>query len=98
MRRTSAAVVVAILCVAVAAPAFAQAPPGVRDPFEPLLQEQTTTSGTVTEPGAPITDGTVSPGIAPSTDSLPNTGMDTSPWLAASYALITFGAVAVTWS
>ena len=76
-----------------AAPAFAQE---LRDPFEPLVQEGTTTGTSAVEGttvGGPVT-GTVS---QPTSDALPNTGGDISPWLAAAYGLVALGVAAVVW-
>jgi hypothetical protein len=75
-----------------AAPAFAQ-----RDPFEPLVTENT--SSTVDDTGNPVggspnEDSNVS---QPTDDSgaLPTTGSDIDGWLAAAYLLVAAGAAAV---
>jgi len=83
----------ALLVMIAAAPAFAQ-----RDPFEPLVTENT--SSNVDDTGNPVggapnnEDSNVS---QPSneTGALPTTGSNIDGWLAAAYLLVAAGAAAV---
>ena len=79
---------------ALAAPAGAQA----RDPFDPVIQPGTTTTGTdTTGQPATTTTGERAPGVpAPTTDALGNTGADVEAWLVAAFAAMVVGAGAVT--
>ena len=81
-----------------AAPAWAQE---TRDPFDPLLSNETSESGT-TETGSsdPTTTDPVTPPAEeppaetplPSDDDLPQTGTDPRNWLAVAYVLVAAGA------
>jgi hypothetical protein len=89
MRRVTAYLLLALVAVlALAAPAAAQ----LRDPFDPLVTEGSTTEGT-TE-GTGTTDGPeVQP--QPATEVDANTGGDPSPFLVIAYGLLAVGVGAV---
>ena len=99
MRRILLVTLIALFTLALAGPALAQdIPQGARDPFEPLLvQDSSGATGAAisgTSPGT-TTSGAPNTGIS---GGLSNTGADTSPWIAAAYLLITFGAAGVVWA
>lgn len=78
------------IVVVLAAPAVAQA----RDPFDPVIDPGTTTTGTATTGEAPTTtNGQPATGLpAPTTDTLGNTGADIEAWLVAAFAAFVVGA------
>jgi hypothetical protein len=82
-----------LLVMIAAAPAFAQ-----RDPFEPLVTKDTSSSVDNTGNSSGSTNNNQdSNENQPSTDSgaLPTTGSDIDGWLAAAYLLVAAGAAAV---
>lgn len=91
MRKTLIGLIVATFLVLLAVPAFAQA----RDPFQPLVTQDTT--GTTTDTtGDTTTDTTQDPVFQENgSDGLPNTGSDPSVWLVAAYGLVALGIAAI---
>jgi hypothetical protein len=100
MRRTLVVALLALLVLGLASPAFAQKiPAGTRDPFEPLVTEDTTgATGVAGVAGTTDTDPTNGVDNDVSSGGLSNTGADPSPWLAVAYLLIAFGVSAVVWA
>lgn len=92
MKRFSAALLAALTAlVLLAAPALAQ-----RDPFDPVIDLTADTGGAAT--GGGTADGTNSSGdpTTPSnpdaqSDAFPNTGANTTGWLAIAYVLLASG-------
>ena len=90
------------IVLATAAPVHA-APSNLRDPFRPLLTQETdddTTAGDPTTTGDPTTDTTDptavdDPNTPPADDGLPTTGSETTNWLAAAYLLLAVGALLI---
>ena len=84
-------VAAAIALLAVAAPAGAQA----RDPFDPLIDENAATTGTVT--GTTTVDGgtDADTDTVVETEQLANTGSNVQPWLMLAYTLMAMGAAAL---
>lgn len=86
------------LLLVVAAPALAQ-----RDPFDPVVDLTVDTSGAgATDPDGTTGDGTGDP-TSPSNpdaraDVFPNTGADTTGWLAIAYVLLASGGALVVFS
>ncbi|MDQ4065579.1 MAG: hypothetical protein M3161_05980 [Actinomycetota bacterium] len=82
------------MVVVLAGPAAAQA----RDPFDPVIQPGTATTGTETTGQVPTTTtGERAPGVpAARTDTLGNTGADVETWLVAAFAALVAGAGALT--
>jgi hypothetical protein len=89
--RTTVCLLVALFAVlALVAPAAAQ----LRDPFEPLVTEGSTTEGTTGGTGTTDGGGTeVQP--QPATEVDANTGGDPSPFLVIAYGLLALGAGAL---
>ncbi len=99
MRRSLVAAMVVTVIAFSAAPAFAHEL-GRRDPFEPLIKEETGATG----PVVIGTDGTVDTGTTTVvdtsgvTDGIADTGADPQPWLVAAFVLITVGAGSIVWA
>ena len=83
-----------VLVVSTAAPAFA-----LRDPFDPVISQTDTSTGTGTDTGTGTQVGTNGDGgstvLGGNQDSLANTGMETEPWLVAAYVAIAVGGAAL---
>jgi hypothetical protein len=90
MRRVTVCLLVALTAVlALAAPAAAQ----LRDPFDPLVTEGSTTEGTTDGTGTTGGGPVVQP--QPATEVDANTGGDPSPFLVIAYGLLALGVGAV---
>ncbi|HEY7874479.1 MAG TPA: hypothetical protein VIG64_05080 [Actinomycetota bacterium] len=90
MRKVIGVALVAVSVVLVtAAPAVA-----LRDPFDPIVtsDDQTATGSQTT---TTVEEPEVVSGGNPFSEGIPNTGADTSSWLAISYILVVFGGAAV---
>jgi hypothetical protein len=91
MRRVTVCLLVALVAVlALAAPAAAQ----LRDPFDPLVTEGSTTEGTTGGTGT-TTGGGQEVQPQPATEVDANTGGDPSPFLVIAYGLLAVGVGAV---
>lgn len=92
MKKMLIGLVAATFVALFAVPAFAQA----RDPFEPLVSEESAGTTTVDTNGDTTTTGTTEdPFEENGSDGLPNTGSDPSTWLVAAYGLVVLGAGAI---
>ncbi len=93
MRRALLLLVAAVIALlSIAAPAGAQA----RDPFDPLVDENAATTGTVT--GTTTVDAGTDPTTTDTfveTERLANTGSNVQPWLMVAYTLMALGAASL---
>jgi len=83
-----------LLSLVTAAPSLAQ----LRDPFDPLVTEDTAASGgngTTGATGDPSDPEATAPPAPETAEGLPTTGGDPTPWLTSAYVLLACGAAAV---
>ena len=92
MRRWVIGIAAVGLLFSLSSPALAQTS-GLRDPFEPLISPEDETPTDTTNTDTTTTDPTEPTVTVPDPDDgLPNTGSNTTDWLAIAYVLVAAGA------